>query len=360
MVRAWALAVLVSAVLAGCGTDTRPAAEGSLWESLPSGWSSLAPPPVARSSGVSVWTGRELFHWGGNTDYDSTQHADGALYDPAADRWRGVPPGPLAGRSSAGETWIGKEVFVWGGWTPGSQWGDGALFDPVTGKWRVLPRAPLSPRSPVAVVWTGSEVLVWGDGDRSDGPRHREGAAYDPALETWRLLPRAPLGLNQAQGVWTGHELVVVGALLDGNNWSATEHAVGIAYNPEANSWRRLPDFPLSPQALTAAWSGSEVLAWDYDMEAGAYDPALNTWRKLPDVPLRFSECTPEAPHLGDLVLAWFCGQGAVFDTSTNGWHRITRAPAEIYGRPVSAGEVVLFAGAAEDGSRNRLWAYKP
>jgi hypothetical protein len=351
--------MLVAAVLVGCGTGTRPAGDGTPWESLPPGWSSLAPPPVARSSGVSVWTGSELFHWGGNTDYDSSQHADGALYDPVADTWRGIPAGPLAGRSSAGATWIGTEVFVWGGWTPGSGWADGALFDPATGKWQLLPPAPLSPRSPVAVVWTGREVLVWGDSDRSDGPRHREGAAYDPASETWRLLPRAPLGLNEAQGLWTGQELVVFGALLDGNNWSDTNHAQGIAYDPEVNSWRRLPEYPLSPQASSVAWTGKEVLAWDYDMKAGAYDPARDSWRKLPDVPLRFYECYPDATRLGDVVLAWFCGQGAVFDVSTSSWHRVAPASA-IYGRPVSAGEVVLFAGAAEDGSRNRLWAFKP
>lgn len=361
------LAVLAAiAVLAGCGSGTRPVAEESPWKSLSSGWSSLAPPPVARASGVSVWTGRELFHWGGNTDCDRTIHADGALFDPAAGTWRRMPAGPLGGRSLAGATWTGKEVFVWGGWTFGSAgagstgWGGGALFDPATGKWRVLPPAPLSPRMPAAVVWTGSEVLVWGSDDRPAAPQQREGAAYDPKLGTWRLLPRAPLGLNEAQGLWTGQELVVFGALLDGDNWSDTKHAQGIAYDPEANSWRRLPEYPLSPQASTVAWTGREVVAWDYDMKAGAYDPARDSWRTLPDVPLRFSECYPDAPRLGDVVLAWFCGEGAVLDASTSSWHRIAPAPTEIYGRPVSAGEVVLFAGAAEDGSRNRLWAYKP
>jgi len=366
VVRAWASAMLVAAVLAGCGTGTRPAAEGAPWDSLPPGWSSLAPPPVARSSGVSVWTGRELFRWGGNTDYDRTIHADGALFDPAAGTWRRVPAWPLAARSLAGATWTGKEVFVWGGWSLGAAgagstgWGDGALFDPATGKWRVLPPAPLSTRMPVAVVWTGTEVLVWGSDDRPAASEHREGAAYDPKLGTWRLLPHAPIGLNEAHGLWTGQELVVFGALLDGNNWSDTRYAQGIAYDPEANSWRRLPEYPLSPQASTVAWTGKEVIAWDYDMKGGAYDPARDSWRKLPDVPLRFSECYPESARLGEVVLAWFCGQGAEFQASTSRWRRIAPAPAEIFGRPVSAGEVVVFAGAAEDGSRNRLWAYKP
>jgi hypothetical protein len=287
-----------------------------------------------------------------------------------------VPAAPLAGRSEAGATWTGKEVFVWGGWTIGyagqgsTGWGDGALFDPATRRWRILPPSPLSPRLPVAVVWTGREVVVWGDTERAAGPQpghvsslrqwQREGAAYDPKAGTWRLLPRAPLGLNEAHGLWTGKELIVFGALLDDNNWSKTEHAQGMAYDPEADSWRVIKDYLLVPQATSVAWTGDEVLAWDYDLKAGAYDPASDAWRKIPDLPLRFSECYPESALVRAQIVAWFCGQGAIFDPSTSEWRRMPSAPDEIYGSPVAAGEVVLFAGAAEDGSRNRLWAYKP
>jgi hypothetical protein len=308
---------------------------------------------------VSVWTGRELFYWGGDTHYGGAAHADGAAFEPASRTWRRLPRGPLAGRSSAAAVWSGREVLVWGGRAGDGEWGDGAGFDPVSGEWRLLSPSPLSPRVPVVAVWTGRELIVWGDSSRSGRATQREGAAYDPSSDRWRLLPLGPAGLNQAEGIWTGEEMIVFGAHLDGNNRADTESAQGMAYDPKANNWHLLPRHPLSPQASSVVWTGKEVVAWDYELEAAAHDPARDTWRKLPDVPLRFYECYPQSARAGEVIVAWFCGQGAILD-SARSWRQMPRAPGEIYGRPVSAGAVVLFAGAAHEGGANGLWAFKP
>lgn len=349
---------------AGCGTQEMERTHGfrGIWDSLPSGWSSLGPQPFATTRAVSVWTGRELFYWGGVANYGEDLHAGGGLFDPTTRKWRLVPSGPLgAPRFSAGAAWTGTDVFVWGGLGDGEKnWGDGALFEPKSGKWLMLPPAPLTPRQPVAVVWTGVEVIVWGDASRSRSAGQREGAAYDPAADRWRELPRAPLSLNEASAVWTGKEMIVLGAHLDGNNWSETDHAQGIAYDPETNAWHVIAAFSLSPQASAVAWTGREVIAWDYELKAGAFDPARNTWRKLPDVPLRFSECYPTSVRFGEVVVAWFCGSGAIFDISKGTWQRMGLAPGEVFGSPVSAGAVVLFPGGSRDGFRNALWAFKP
>jgi hypothetical protein len=217
----------------------------------------------------------------------------------------------------------------------------------------MLPPAPLSHRTPAAVVWTGSEVVVWGDMSRARRPAQREGAAYDPVADTWRELPAAPFALNLAEAVWTGEEVIVFGALLDGRNYSASPHAKGLAYDPEGDSWRVMKDYPLSPQASSVTWTGKDVLAWDYELAAGAYDPAKDSWRRIARPPLRFSECYPHSALLVETVLAWFCGEGASFDIAAGKWHRIPSAPGEVHGRPVSAGSVALFAA-------DRLWAYRP
>jgi hypothetical protein len=250
-------------------------------------------------------------------------------------------------------------VFIWGGLMSGERsWNDGALFEPASGKWRMLPASPLSPRVPVAVVWTGSEVLVWGDTSRSRALR--DGAAYDPKVRRWRELPSAPFGLNQAEGIWTGDEMIVFGARLDQNNHSDTRHARGIAYDPQKDSWRVISAHRFSPQASSIAWTGKEVLAWDYDLAASAYDPARDSWREVPLVPLRLYECYPKSARIRDAVMAWFCGQGAVFSVSASTWRRVAPAPRVIFSHPVSAGSVVLFAGAAHEGTGNALWAYRP
>jgi hypothetical protein len=201
-------------------------------------------------------------------------------------------------------------------------------------------------------------MIVWGDGSRFAAVR--DGAAYDPIADSWRSLPPAPLALNDANAVWTGKEMVVLGALLDANNHSTTRHARGIAFDPKSDRWRQLPAYPLSQQASSVAWTGSEVLAWDYELEAGAYNATDDTWRELPDLPLRFGECSPESATTAEVVLAWYCGLGVLFEIARSEWHPISRPPAEVYGRPVAADGVVLFAGAAHEGVANALWAYMP
>jgi len=327
----------------------------AVWEELDVGWTLLPAPPFVRARGAFVWTGKELVYWGGDTGLGSTFHADGAAYDPVTGSWRRLTAGPLSGRGLPGAVWTGREVVVWGGYPSR---GDGAAFDPEAGTWRLLSEAPLSPRPPVAAVWTGKEVIVWGDASRASVAT--DGAAYEPAADRWRVLPPAPLTLNQAHAVWTGKEMVVYGALLDGNNASKTKHAQGIAYDPQANEWRRIAAYPLSPQASTAAWTGDYLLVWDYELAAGAYDPARDEWTRVRRLPLPFGECYPESARAAEFVLAWHCVQGALYEIGSRTWKRIPPPEGEIRGRPVSAGSVVLFAGAAHEGHANALWAYKP
>ena len=121
------------------------------------------------------------------------------------------------------------------------------------------PPAPLSARVPVATAWTGTELLVWGSTSR-DAPGVRDGAAFYPRANRWRPIAPAPVALNLAgwpspSTVWTGRELVVVGALLDDNNAATRRHVIGLAYDPAADRWRRLPDVRLSPQASAAVWT---------------------------------------------------------------------------------------------------------
>ncbi|MGH2995561.1 MAG: Kelch repeat-containing protein [Gaiellaceae bacterium] len=335
-------------------TSQPPAADFS---SFAPGWSQLPAPPHRAACAVSVWTGRELFYWGGDdTCQEGTPREAGAAFDPTTATWRRLSPPPLAGRSSAAAVWADEEVLVWGGWSDRVR-GDGAAYKPATDEWRLLPESPLSPRIPVAAVWTGREMLVWGDVSRAG--ESADGAAYEPATDSWHALSDAPFGLNFASAVWTGEEMIVFGALLDGNNHSSTEHAHGAAYDPEKDAWRVIAPYPLSPQASTIVWIGGEMIAWDYELHAGAYDPETDTWRALPDLPFDFYECSPEGALVGRFVLAWHCGQSAVLDLAAGQWRKLPRAPGPVAGEPVAAGEVVLFAG-AWPGDGNTLTAFKP
>ncbi len=341
----------------GATVRTQPQArESQTWDVLPEGWSKLAPPPFVRARAASVWTGKELIYWGGDTGHRGSYHADGAAYDPVAAEWRDLPPAPISSRSSAGAVWTGQELLIWGGAADGPL-GDGAAYSPASNTWRKLAGSPLGPRDPAALVWTGSEMIVWGS---SGSERSADGAAYDPVTDRWRSIAEAPLKLNFVSAVWTGQEMIVYGALLDNNNASESDYAQGIAFDPVTAEWRVLPSFALSPQASSAVWTGTEMIAWDYELAAGAYDPSFDRWRELPDAPLDFMECYPSSAFSEYLMIAHYCSDGVLFDADFDQWGRFGWPDGVVAGRPVAANGVFFFAGATHEGTHNALWAYKP
>ena len=129
-----------------------------------------------------------------------------------------LPPAPIEGRFAAATVWTGKEVFVWGGddEQTGRNFADGAAFNVRRGVWSLLPPAPLRARGHAVAVWTGTEVLVWG-GFASKGlppgdePERSDGAAYNPATRVWRVMAEAPFaGDGFTRAVWTGVEMIVL------------------------------------------------------------------------------------------------------------------------------------------------------
>lgn len=343
---------------------------------LKAGWTELAAPPAPRTDAVTVWSGRQssgrdLVMWGGSSGYGGTLHNGGFSWDPDTNfsahksAWTPIAESPLSGRAGAGAAFTGTEIVIWGGYGQGERpLGDGAAYDPESDSWRLLPDAPIAAAIPVATVWTGEEVLVWGSADRSAAST--EGAAYNPTTNEWRRLPDAPAAINQGSGVWANgdpsqrHEMIVFGAQLDNNNASELDHAVGIAYNPQSDKWRELPEVALSPQASAIAWTGERIIAWDYFLSAAEYDRVSNKWRELPPVPLESSECYPASDTVGSYVFAWFCDQAAVWDFSEGRWQRIEVPEQRIPGKPVAAGEVLVFAGATHESDHNSLWLWVP
>jgi Kelch motif len=158
--------------------------------------------------------------------------------------------------------------------------------------WAWRPVGPLPGRQGNVAVWTGREVVFWG-GDRPG--RAPEGAAYDPKADTWRRLSRSPITNRTGAGaVWTGRELVVYG----GVNGGGRQHD-GAAYDPSTDRWRPIADGPLSGRVpLGVAWTGTEMLVigsrgyglFDGLQDAAAYDPARDTWRLLPSMPMQINE----------------------------------------------------------------------
>jgi N-acetylneuraminic acid mutarotase len=270
----------------------------------------------------------------------------------------------LGARSRPASVWTGKELLVWGGADfstpyPYHAYADGAAFDPSTGAWsEPLPRAPIDARQPFAV-WTGTEMIVWGSQDREQ--RRVDGAAYDPASNTWRRIADAPVELTDATAVWTGEEMIVFGAALHGGNHAETSSAIGIAYDPAADSWRELPDSNLDTNANDAIWIGDGLLAWDYNLDSQIYDPMTDRWSEAGKVPTDECEDVPTSVWAG-VAYGKLCGDLVRFDPGSGTWEHIDAPamfPSTIYG----AGDTLLVGGVngtTGEGEDWRLFAYRP
>lgn len=213
-------------------------------------------------------------------------------------RWERLPDAPIPPRANATAVWTGSEFLVWGGGSASSSRkdlrADGAAYDPAARRWRKLAPAPIGPRQKHWAVWTGTEMLVWG-GTRPGGgvpSGWADGAAYDPVADTWRRIPEAPIGGRiYAGATWTGGELVVVGGQpMGGVGASGT----GAAYDPVRDTWRMLPDLGFTSHTNGwAAWTGSEVLYWrpavrGVEPALFSYDPVPDAWTELAPPAERF------------------------------------------------------------------------
>jgi hypothetical protein len=231
----------------------------------------------------------------------------------ATGAWAELPPAPIGGRSAHRMVWTGSEVLVWGGFGDeerpdrGLAEVDGARYDPRAGTWTSMAEAPILPDFSQHAVWTGEELLIWGDRGGSAEPTGT--AAYDPDSDTWRELPPAPLSRLESTGAaWTGTELLVWGVStgLDAGARGDVELA---AYDPEADTWRSVPQppLPMPRNGVAGVWAGDRLLLWGGSPEspfregqgceptcndlsvayadAAAYDPVRDVWSALPEVP---------------------------------------------------------------------------
>ena len=122
--------------------------------------------------------------------------------------------------------------------------------------------------------------MVFVGGSDPDGrpwpARLARGAAYNPTANTWRRLEGAPVALGRATAVWDGREVLVVGA---GGGRTV------LAFDPKTNRWRRLARMPGSRIGGTAVWTGKRLLVWGgwsgttmLPRTALSFEPHTNRW----------------------------------------------------------------------------------
>lgn len=261
-----------------------------------------------------------------------------AQLDPTTGAERRLPDAPIRPRDDAAGAWTGSELIVWGGLDEV----DGAAYDLAADKWREIAPSPLRRGKPVAAVWTGDEVLIWGG--LPDGANN--GAAYNPTTDSWRRIADAPFGIARGTAVQTSPGTLVVLGSPQGPEVNARQ-AQALQYDIESDSWTLLPEPDLSPNATWMVWTGTEVIAWDYLLEARSWTPGAASWEPLPDLPLDGRECYPGggfSPEVG--VLVTYCDQVAVLDPNDREWTK-EEMPFDV---PVDGQERELFGPVAQTG----------
>ncbi len=328
-------------VIAGVDYD-QATMEAIVFDSDSRRWSPTAPSPMWWRLGyTAVGAGRKVIVWGGCCGGGGRgSQAPGVIYDVAHDRWNPLERTAFGNRYFHTAVWTGEEMIVWGGFA-GSPYGpgegprqlraDGAAYDPRSESWKVISPAPLAPRKDHVAVWTGEEMIVWG-GSRPVLPLRKErerlfydGAAYDPQSDTWRRLPPTrllaatspvlPSGVEpDLNAVWTGDTMLI---------WGPNG---GASYDPNSHQWERVtsppPDFGLTYDGSPAVWTGDEMIVWGgvsaYDASelfatGGAYDPQRKRWRQLPEAPI-WGRVSHAAVWTGEGMIVWGgCCRGDYF-----------------------------------------------
>jgi hypothetical protein len=226
----------------------------------------------------------------------------------ACDGFRPIAALPLEARFRHAQVWTGERFLVWGGRTKTGLAADGAQYDPRADRWIPMAPAPLSPRSDVAAVWTGRELFVWGGltGLGSAFDSAKDGALYDPRTDTWRTLPPSSmLGGVETTAFWSsvGQSVVLFGGQYDVDVWLAD----GATWSPDRGFTRMVRGpLPARSGALGFANAGQ---AWFFFGDgcdapflrcgdAALYDLQSQKWRGVPIPP-----AVAKASHLGGVSL---------------------------------------------------------
>jgi hypothetical protein len=316
-----------------------------------------------RGDAAVVWTGRELLIWGGSYGAHGAKLAgDGAAYDPSTDRWRVLPPSPLAPRAASTAVWTGREMVVFGGYTDEHIGtfrvsNDAATYDPATNTWHVIPPPPISRRAYAIGLWTGRRVLVLGGRPAVSSADDRDGAEFDPATNSWRRVaayepPRGHifswLTAVKVNGLLLGFSDWYAARYLGHGSYTTAGGADVLSYDAARGAWRLIPkraNALAGPEEVIGGASG-HVFVRGVPYNCGpcpgpiapeltdVYDVRHNSWTPI---------ATDPVAGTGGAVSAWVghglfslnAGAASLYDPATARWSRLPNAPLSCAGEPL-------------------------
>jgi non-specific serine/threonine protein kinase len=281
-------ALVIGLTTGGGGGEPTAAPQTRIGKPPPtdSHWRTLRPDPIARVQAAGAIGGQRIWIFGGLTGHKvgSTSATNKVeVYDPAIDTWATGPDLPVPLHHAMAVSYRGEHVVI-GGWSPRGSDLTGATSDRVyvmtEDHWKELP--PLRrPRAAGAAAVVGDRIVVVGGqaGDKLvtatevfDGKRWRDGAPIP--------TPREHLAAAS-----DGSAVYAVGGrvLTADRNSDALER-----YDPDTDTWTRLPALPTPAGSLGAAIVGHTLVAIGGETSTKvlgavqAFDLRKQTWSALP------------------------------------------------------------------------------
>lgn len=248
-------------------------------------WAPLPVATLARTEVAAARVGGSIYVAGGFVEGGRTTDAV-ERYSIRRRSWRRVRPMPVALNHAVAVAYRGR-LYVSGGYRAEAGLSEPSRvllrYDPAANRWRRLPPAP-TPRAAHAAAVIRGRLYVAGGANDSGSLRSLE--VYDFARRRWRSGPDFPgPARNHTTGVATGGRFYV----LAGRN--ASNLAAAERYDPRRRRWRRLAPMRKARGGIaSAAVSRGRVVVFGGEEPGGTieeveiYDPARRRWRSLPDM----------------------------------------------------------------------------
>ncbi|MGN6575302.1 MAG: Kelch repeat-containing protein [Nocardioides sp.] len=291
-------ALAVTAVLAaGCATsgdasDTLAGSEGSS-----EAWTRVADAPLSpRDHAVVIEVGHRMLVVGGweflcppSADCSTPEGdllADGAVYDPATDRWVTIAPPPFGVRRAEYATAaIGDTAYLLTGCADGPMCDVRPRllsYDVADDRWTDHGPVP-GPKSYRHLIPLGDELLVY---SATDEYGEFADLVFDPERSTWSELPDDPLPRSFDRFVVpVGDQLVLAGSSMAALDSGDDASKLAARFDPDARKWTALPDAPGQGYQLMRTAGGALLNGHFIDSPGWLLDPDSWTWSRLPDQP---------------------------------------------------------------------------
>lgn len=201
-------------IFGGHDSTFAPFRDGAAYDPAADTWRTLAAFPtglVGRDRHAAVWTGSEMIIWGG-LDNNGDGVFNGAVYDPVGNSWTvmSTTNAPEIWTHQGAVLWTGSDLFVWGGHYMNAQ-NDGRRWDPTTNNWSMQGTYHIIRREFAACATTDG-VFVWGGLDHFGTFAQNDGEFFDYAIDNWGSIATPSLiGRFNVKAYWTGRQVIVWG-----------------------------------------------------------------------------------------------------------------------------------------------------